>query len=1564
MAGRRPVSSTEATVGPGIEAKRALAARLLASRDRDRSYRASIGQEQVWFAQQLDPSSGTYNVAMAIEMEGALDFSKLEECLRAVADRHEVLRTRFELCGDELHQVADPDLVPDVWVIDLRSLSRRHREPVARALVGCEAGRPFDLERGPPLRLYSVRLEDERQVVLVVVHHIVCDAWSIGALLEELSVLYRFGLCRGRELLPPLSIQYGDFAHWQRKQLQGPRAAQAREYWGRELRDAPELDLPTDRVRSGVVSFAGSTHEIEFPAAGIQRLLALCREEEATPFVGLLTTVAAFLARHARQDELVVGAPFAGRTRPELQPLIGFFVNPLPIRIRFARESTLRELIRGVRGTVLDALAHQELPLDQIVEVTRCEHEGEHRAAFRAAFLLQDHEDRLGEFPGLRGRPWELSSGGSRFDLSFAVLRFGDSATCRIEYSSELFDHGTVVQLGSRLREFLGRISEAPDDPIATAALPTLREQQLLREVNDTAADDNGARTDHAVAARASEEADRVAVEHDGASLTYGELERRANQLGRYLHRLGVRRESRVAVRMEPSLELVVALLGVMKAGGAFVPIDPRIPRERALFIIRDAAAQVLVGDSGLGRGVSVERGIDLRTDWEMVARESDESFDGGASGENLAYVIYTSGSTGQAKGILIEHGGFCDRMHAFARTLALGPGSRVLQFASLSADPSIYEIFTALVSGATVCLTDRETLLDPTALAAVLQNRAISALTLPPSMLALLPAHAEFPALRVIVSTGEECHAGAARQWSRGRRFLNGYGPSEVTVGATVAELAGAHAIPTIGRPVANVQVYVVDDNLENLPPGVPGEICIAGVGLARGYLERPGMTAERFVPNPFSGTPGARMYRTGDRGRWLPEGQLEFLGREDRQVKVRGWRVEPSEVEAALRGHADVQDAAVDPRRDPRGDLALVAFIATSRRDAAFTRELRDFLEHRLPPSMVPARFEVLDGLPRTSNGKIDRRALPRPEWKRRADGSRPAEWRTPAEEIVAGIWREVLGVGEIAADADFFHLGGNSLRCAQIVARVRDTLGVDLPVRLVFERRTIAGIAAFVDAARAPLACQDAALERDPSRRVVPLSLPQESMWALLEGDPDPETLLMGARLRVRGLLDPAALERAVAALVARHDALRTRFVRDGETMLQRFDSPWPESVPCVDLGDIGIERAERTALDLSMAAARRAFDLEEGPPLRFALLRLGPDDHVLLVDIHHLVCDAWSVSLMQFELAAFYSAALDDEEMRLPEPEVQYADFTVWQRERVRGPHMESINEFWRSQLDGLRPSRLPPDLDGSGPSRNAYVPLEIPTPLARAALDLSGCEAASLYMVLVTAYEVLIRGLTGRDEISLCSPVANRARREVERTVGFMAHPLMLRTNLAGNPSFREALRRVRDAVLDAYAHQDLPLPGLTEMLGESVEEFLHQRLRFALHPMAIEATAPLGWEVSSFGPPVGRGIVELGLDLWELPGGVLRGELTYDATRFSPATAAHWRSSFLRILADAVRDPETPIRELFCPSIHGAPPSREAAAPEPASTFDKAGGSSGVLTGKAVEEGTAGPRGR
>ncbi|MCG1042707.1 non-ribosomal peptide synthase/polyketide synthase [Mycetohabitans sp. B8] len=1373
----------------------------------------SFAQERLWFLDQLGQGDA-YQIPMATRLTGQLDVPALNAALSEIVRRHEALRTRFEARDGTGVQVIDPP-----WTVALKPRELEECELVHYLQASAE--QPFNLATGPLARFELLRLASNVHVLSIVLHHIISDGWSIGVLTRELNELYSAFVQGQPSPLPELPVQYADYALWQRAWLKDEALERELNYWRKQLAGAPAaLELPTDRPRPAMPSGRGHGLAVHVPAALAAQLKALAQREGATLYMTLLTAFQIVLSRWSGQDDIVVGSPIAGRTQAQTEGLLGFFLNTLALRTDLSGNPCFNELLAQVRETALEAYAYQAVPFEKLVEVLQRVRDLSRAPIVQVMVNGLNLSTSNLALPGLIAEPVQFDTFGTKFDLTLYFGETSDGIDGWLQYATDLFDADTIARLGQHWVNVLEAVAANPAQRLSELPLLSAAEQrQLLTTWNDTAADYPDTQTLHQLfEVQAQRAPHAVAAVCEAQQMTYAELDTRANQLAHHLRTLGVGPEVIVGLCVERSLEMLVGILGILKAGGAYAPLDPSYPPERLAYMLEEASAPVLVTQAHLEAPLPATdaRRVRLDADWHDIATQPHHTPHSGVTPAHLAYVIYTSGSTGRPKGVMIRHRGVANYLAFLTRHYRLTAADVVLNVSGLAFDPSVRDLFGPLTSGGRAVLVPTAQAKEPHKYLSVIQEQRVTKmLSITPSFLrSLCEAAQDRPlpqlALQAILTCGEPLEAALcdrARQvFGAQVAVINQYGPTECTLSSTwFAAVPQPSGIVPIGRAISNARVYVLDRHLQLAPPGVVGELYIASVGLARGYFKRPALSAERFIANPFGH--GERLYRTGDLAKWRADGQLQYLGRTDHQVKIRGIRVELGEIETQLLALPSIHQAVVVAREDEPGEKRLVAYFVSD--DAIDTTALRDQLKGSLPDYMVPSAFVRLDTMPLTPNNKVDRQALPAPNFI----SERYRAPRSPQEQTLTELVAEVLGLPRVGIDDNFFELGGHSLLAMRFAARVQQALGAELPVRALFEAPTIAELTPRLHALRQSRDLNIPALTTQTRPTILPLSFAQERLWFL-------EQLGQGAAyqipiaMRLTGKLDVAALAAALSEIVRRHETLRTRFETHDGDGVQVVNPPWT-----VEL--IPHEVAEHDVMHDLLAAAQQPFDLTAGPLVRFALLRLAPDTHVLSVILHHIISDGWSLGVLTREIQALYTAFSQKQGSPLPELAVQYADYALWQRAWLKDEALERELNYWRKQLAGA-PAALELPTDRPRPAvpsgRGHGLAVHVPAALATQLKTLAQRECATLYMTLLAAFQVVLSRWSGQDDIVVGSPIAGRTQVQTEALIGFFINTLALRTDLSGNPRFNELLAQVRETTLGAYAHQAVPFEKLVEVL--------------------------------------------------------------------------------------------------------------------------------------------------
>jgi len=1530
----------------------------------------SFGQRRLWFIEQLQPGSPAYHVPGAVRMKGDLDVAALYRSLLEVESYQESLRVSFRDADGEPALVVHQRPLPLFGQADLRRLPRDRRDAETARLVDQMVLAPFDLSRAPLARTGLVRVADDEYVFLLVLHHIVCDIWSVGVFLRNVAAVYGALVEGRRPELPELPIRYSDYASWQAQVLRGSSHEELLGYWREQLDGASQVvELPFDHPRPPFQSFTGGRRYMQIDRALTDRLKAVGKEQEASLYMVLLASLFLLLHRYSGQGTLLVGVPVANRNRVELEGLVGLLFNVLVLRADLDGETSFRQLLDQVRERLLTGMAHQDMPFERLVDELRVERDMSRNPIYQVLFAFQNVPSSVMATGGMSMSRYEVRETASREDLELDLREVPEGLAGWFGYDSALFDPSTVERTARHFPTLLRGLVDDPDRRIGDLPLMTRSEvHQVLVEWNDVEVPDPPAEIVGLIRTVARQSPDRVAVCGGGGSLTFSALVRRVDAAADRLADSGAGPETVVAVLGERGADLLVLFLALLETGAVYLPLDPAHPaarqarvldRARPLLLLaaptdRQAAAEAVeamaaAGTAPAGRGLRL-----LSWDEVLGAAEPDDRSEGpgrsvrahsAVRDASAAYVIFTSGSTGAPKGAVVERAGMLNHLRAKIDELSLGPDDTLAQTASQCFDISVWQLVAPLLVGGRVVVLEDAVAHEPARLLDRVEADRVTVAEVVPSVLRFFLEEAErrgqarppLAALRWMVPTGEALPPELCRRWLAAYpsvALVNAYGPTECSDDVTHqrierAPAAGVARTP-IGRTVRNLHLEVVDRGPGPVPAGVAGELWVGGVGVGRGYLRDPRRTAEVFVPDPW-GRPGARAYRTGDRARRLADGTLDFLGRIDHQVKVRGFRIELGEIDSVLAEHPAVTQAVVLTREAEAGGLALVAYVelgeAGPDEPGPLAEDLessvRRFLAARLPDPMIPAGYVGLARFPLTANGKVDRRALTAiaaPSSTRRAEYVAP---RTPVEESLAAIWADVLKLERVGAEDDFFDAGGQSLLATQVVSRMRQVFQVEIPVRVVFQRTTLAELAEAVEVAMlsghglpeapplVPIA-RDGALEP---------SFGQERFWFIDRWRPGLTAYNIFGAVRLRGGLRPAILARAFSEVLRRHEVLRTTFdERDGQPV-QVIHSPGPLAVPVVDLGALPADRRHAVAVALGNASAGLSFDLSTGPLIRAMLLRIAGDDHLLAVTAHHIVYDVWSRELLVRELGTLYEAFWHDQPSPLPALPVQYADFAHWQRRYLQGDVLARQTAYWRERLQGLSGgTELPADRPRPPVQsfRGSRVLAEL-SPEATTALGrLSRERGATQFMILLAGFYTLLHRLGGEDDLAVGSPIANRTRAETEGLIGFFVNTLVLRTDVSGNPTFAELVGRTRETALGAYSHQDLAFEQLVSELkpprDPSRQPYFQILFNLLTNYRPIRMELP-GLVLTPEANHSGAVQFDLIFSIYEADG-ALHFSADYSSDLFDRSTVVRTLQRFGALLETAVAEPDRPVGTL------------------------------------------------
>lgn len=1477
----------------------------------------SFAQRRLWFLHQLAPDNAAYNLATALRLTGKLDQAVLERCLQELVQRHETLRTVFTTVEGEPRQCILPYQPLPLPITPLADSPSDQQIEQVEAMIKAEKHHVFNLTEGPLLRPRLLQLGPEEHIFLLTMHHIISDGWSMGILTRELVAVYTSLMRQQPSPLPPLPIQYADFAVWQQAELSGAGLTRALDYWKKHLAAAPALlTLPTDRPRPPVQTFAGAAIPFALSPVLTHRLKTLSRSADATLFMVLLAAFQLLIHRYTHQTDIVIGSPIANRKQTELEGLIGFFVNTLVLRTDFSGDPTFRELLQQLRATTLAAYAHQDLPFERLVEELRPQRDMSANPLVQIMFDLQNTPTADLTLPGITIQPVAAEETVVQFDLILSLTEMDSGLKGLFRYNTVLFDKVTISRMAHHFETLLSSVVTTPDQRVSRLPLLTTAEQhQLITAGNASTTPYQPTRpVPELVETVAASMPQAVAVTDGSRRLTYAELNEQANRLAHYLQKQGVGPDILVGICLERSLEWVISIVATLKAGGAYVPLDPTYPPERLSWLVQDMQAPVLLTQSHLQALLPEPSGtlICLDSMWPVITQEPITNLTHQLSPDNLAYLIYTSGSTGQPKGVAVPHRGLCNLVAWHQQAFAITPQDRATAVAGLGFDASVWEIWPYLTAGATLHLPDEETRLSPLRLRDWLlsQQITISFLPTPLAEAVLTLAWPQNTALRVLLTGGDRLRTYPDNHLPF--TLVNNYGPTEASVVATsgiVSQSEKAPALPSIGRPISQTQIYLLDQQYQPVPVGVAGEIYIGGSGLARGYWQQPGLTAAKFIPNPFfQVTNGAdqstRLYKTGDLARYLPNGEIEFLGRGDHQVKLRGFRIELGEIEAALKAHPEVQEGVVLLREDEPEHKGLVAYVVGNDVSTEQTDSLRHFLAQRLPQYMVPAVFVFLEQLPLTPNGKVDREALPAPQ-RNKTEAYVPPQ--TPLEKSLARIWGEVLHRSQVGIFDNFFESGGHSLSATQIISRISETMGVTLPLRVIFESPTIQGLAGQITSR------QQLMLEGDAAA----ISITQQRLWFLDQLESNAGIYQHAFALHLSGPLDAEALQKSVALTMERHPILRASFAtRDGKPILTTHITP-QQPLLSVDLSEFPeANRWDEAQLCLSRAQQAR-FDLTQDVLVHTWLIRLHDEEHLLYISMHQIISDEQSLHLFCQEIADCYAALMAGQPSDSPLPTPQYAAYVAWQHQLLQDPTGVKQLHYWQKQLAHLPPALALPT-DYPRPATQTFAaathPFNLPPDLLEELTSLGREEGADRGAVLLALFSILLYRYTKQADFLIGTPLSHRTGETWQHMLGPVDDTLVLRHQLDHNVTFRALLKQVQATILAAQTHPDIPFARLVE---EAQTDRDLSRPPLVQVAFAWDAAAPYppsfsGLAAAFLPTPRQTTLYDLSLNLSETAAG-LQAELIYNRDLFAPETMARFAAHLLTLAKEVSTQPDQPI---------------------------------------------------
>jgi natural product biosynthesis luciferase-like monooxygenase protein/amino acid adenylation domain-containing protein len=1392
------------------------------------SYPLSHAQRRFWILSQFSDSSAAYNVPGVLLFEGVLEPALLEQVLTFMVARHESLRTVFrENAGGEVRQYILP--VTALHLAPAYADVSKEKDPyeALRQKFAAEQHIGFDLSEGPLLRTSIIKVSEKQYALFYTMHHIMSDGWSMEVLSKEVIGAYNAFKQGAAPEWQPLPLQYKDYAAWQSAQLEKEAFGGHERYWLEQFSGSlPVLDLPADKKRPPVKTHRGSSVTVTLPPALITAMKSLCLREGATLFMGLLAGLKALFYRYTGQEDIIVGSPIAGREHKDLEGQIGLYINSLALRTRFSGTDNFTTLLRKEKKVLMDAYTHQLYPYDMLVEALQLNKDMSRLPLFDIMVGMQNQAstniyDKSVGFDGLAVTPMEeMKQERSQFDLLFSFVESADDLLLSLTYNTDIYDHENITRLCTHFEQLLREITEDPLCPLHRIKyLSAAEETMLLQSFNNTAVDNGDATTMiQRFEWQVAQTPQNIALIDEEKEYTYQQLNEKANQLGHYLRKkYDLRPDDLVGILTDRSDMMMIGILGILKAGAAYVPVDPSYPGDRIKYILTEAAPKIVLTLSEYVFDIidyySGELfALDIQLDTLEEDRHNPPAL---ATPSDLAYVIYTSGSTGNPKGVMLSQQGVVNMSLDQVRQFGVTATDRVLQFASLSFDASVSEYCMAFFAGAALVMINKNRIGEHRLFSAYLRQKAVTVVTLPPSYLQVLD-ETDLAGLKVLITAGQEADRTVALRYSQFLRYYNAYGPTENSVCATIYQVKPADRFPgsvPIGKPIANTQIYILDNYLQLLPAGVPGEIYISGEGLAKGYLNNESLTAEKFIPHPFN--PGARIYRTGDIGRWSTNGNVVFLGRKDQQVKIRGYRIELEEIQHVLLRHHRIEEAVVQMWPEANGNGSyLAAYVVAG--ESLDPHSLHDFLATTLPEYMIPAAFVQLPALPLTHNGKIDRKALPDPATTNGEGYTPPAN--TLEVQLVA-MWEELLGRTPVGIHDNFFSLGGHSLKAMQLLSRIRKDLQVKITLNDLFAYTTVHTQGVFISTAEKDAFSSIPLVEVQES---YPLSHAQQRFWILSQFAETSLAYNVPVACMLEGDFDITLFNKTLSFLFRRHESLRTVFREDAHGAIRQYIMGEEERVIQPAYIDISSSTQPMGILQqLFVKEQLTAFDLQQGPLISIKIVKVREDAHALFYTMHHIISDGWSMQVLIKEMTAVYNAYKEGVYPDLPPLRIQYKDFAAWQSSGQHDSSLKAHEEYWLEHLSGELPvlhlphaKQRPPVKTHHGHSVSKVLPAAAVAGLQKLCKD----EGASLFMGLLAGLKAILHLHTGQEDIIVGSPIAGREQGELENQIGLFLNTLALRTTFKGTDSFRSLLRKEKEVLLNAYSHQLYPFDSLVDQL--------------------------------------------------------------------------------------------------------------------------------------------------
>lgn len=1534
-------------------------ARIIQKRSNSNEYPMSSEQKGIWFLQQLKPDSTFYNIPAAIKLKGKLNIQALRHALQTIILRHEVLRANFTLKNDEPRQIvgAFNEFTVEVSALDNSDASELRKR--IDEIISAERNRKFNLAEDYLIRAKILVIDQNEHLLLLTFHHIISDGWSISIFIKELSTLYQSYAENKEPGLEELPIQYSDYAVWQEGYLQSPNYLKALSYWKEKLSDMPfELGIPLDKKRPSAQSFEGSHYSFCVSPEEVSRIRKSSRSFKQSEFVFYLTAFEILLSRYSNQGEFGIGIPVANRAKLQTQESIGLFTNTVVIRADLTGSPTITDVLQRTKDSVMDAFEYQECPFEKVVNAIQPEHNANLSPLFQIMFDYKNRPLYSLEMAGMDIELIEFERGTSKYDLTLSIEEGEKDYKCIFEYSTDLFLEGTIKRMAENFLKTIEEMLENEKKYIRDIQLITEKElKQILYEWNNTENPYPKEETfHHMFELQAEKTPDRIAVVFEDIKLTFRELNIRANRLAHILVSKGIGPERLVCLYMGRSVDIMVGIFAILKAGGAYLPLDINSPAERLKMILEDIKDPIILTQSSLKGKLEFE-GIDIQCIDELLldSRGFNESNPlTGSCPQNLAYIIYTSGSTGRPKGAMITHQSVVNLVQAlekniYARALDIrserkivlggksaeksgGRPLKLMMNSSLIFDASIQQMIL-ITKGHSIYILPDDVRRDGHAFMSYIRKHRIEVLDCVPSQLTmllesgLLEENKYCPFL--VLPGGEAISDHVWRELSKSNKteFFNMYGPTETTVEVTAAHINNSEGRPVIGRPLDNVRLYILDKNYRPQPIGVTGELFIAGDCLGRGYLNRPEITAEKFVPNPFAKVPGERIYRTGDLARYTHCGDVEYMGRCDCQVKIRGFRIELGEIESAINSLPGIKESLVIVREESINDKKIVAYLVPKNQDDWSLQDIKQMLRGKLPEYMIPSYLIKLEKFPLMPSGKIDKKMLPAPQPD---DTGFTNDYIPPATVLeceLVQMCENVLNIKRIGLKDNFFELGGDSIRAAIFINRIQSKYKEYIPVKAVFENPAILDLSRYLlktypgkflkDGSSSPASIKKASREGR-----IPLSYTQERIWFLEQLEPGKPIYNLPIMFRIEGKLDADLLEESLNEIIRRHEVLRLAFINKGGRAQVKAAPQLKIKCNLMDLSSLPKENQDDIIRKISEETAGQAIPIDHAPLFRICLLALSENIHLIIAAFHHIIMDEWSSRLILTELSEIYDSLKSGREPSLPELKIQYADYAAWQREYLSGENLGRQLEYWKGKLSGI-PSVLELPFDHPRPRiqtfRGDYISRELASGLVKSIREFNRHYGVTLFMTMLTAFEALLNRMSGQDDIVIGTPVANRNHQEIEPLIGFFVNTLVIRSRIRKGMTFLELLKDTMESSLEAYTYQDLPFEMLVEAL-EPERTLSYSpifQVMFALQNMPIsDYELTPGLRIIPNEIKLGTSEFDLTMFISEKSDDKLSMAFEYNTDLFEKETIERLFGHYERIIESMVRNPGHRISEI------------------------------------------------